>query len=354
MKMNKKTSWKLRLGAACLCILLTAGVAWAAGLFDRDDQTIRGKWTFEQDVTFEEDVDIDGTLSAQQYSSVFYVHSGTGGDVPQFGKSRNSPLATVEYAINRCTANKGDIVVVMPGHNEGSVGADFFDADIAGVSIIGFGRGSLMPTFDFDSTTANAVVGASNVLLQGLRFRPSISDIEVGIQIEASNSGVIIRSCDFGFAETATDEFLTAIKVDDEANFVTIENCLFDAEAQTANSAILLDDETEGVIIRNNIIKGDYAIANINGDTAVAESLLIDNNHLWNGDPSGALNAQPVIELFTGSTGLITRNMIFCDTTAITYSVVADGCALHENYMTDDIAGAPNTTALVGTASTSG
>lgn len=361
MKMKKKTSWKLRLGAACLCILLTAGVAWAAGLFDRDDQDIRGFWTFRQDVSFKGDVDIDGTLSAQQYSSVFYVHSGTGGDVPQFGKSRNSPFDSVEYAIQRCTANKGDIIVVMPGHNEGGTAAGgtattgMWDADVAGIKIVGFGRGTDRPTFDFDGTAATCAIGAANVTIQGLRFRPSTASVVIGLSIEGTGDYARIVDCEFGFAETTGDELLISINVAEGANYVTVENSLLDAEAQNANSAIKIPGGTEGLTIRNNVIKGDYAVACINGTATASESMLIDNNHLWNGDPSGALNAQPGIELLTASTGLITRNMIFCDiASTLTASVVCDACTFHENYVTDDIAGPHLTTKLLGTASSDG
>lgn len=50
--------------------------------------------------------------------SIFFVHSGTGVNALGGGRNPDAPLATLDYAIGLCTANKGDMIFVMPGHAE--------------------------------------------------------------------------------------------------------------------------------------------------------------------------------------------------------------------------------------------
>ena len=57
---------------------------------------------------------------------IYYVNSGTGanavggitGSNGNNGLSPKTPFATIDYAIGRCTANRGDTIYVMPGHWE--------------------------------------------------------------------------------------------------------------------------------------------------------------------------------------------------------------------------------------------
>ena len=62
------------------------------------------------------------------------------------------PFSTVDYAIGRCTANRGDIIMVMPGHAEDVGSASAITSDIAGVAIVGLGTGAKRPTFTFTAT----------------------------------------------------------------------------------------------------------------------------------------------------------------------------------------------------------
>ncbi len=75
---------------------------------------------------------------------IFFVHSGTGTDGAGYGQNPDSPVATIDYAIGLCTDSKGDVIYVMPGHNEG-LGNAQIAVDVAGISIIGLGRGSAAP-----------------------------------------------------------------------------------------------------------------------------------------------------------------------------------------------------------------
>ena len=64
------------------------------------------------------------------------------------------PYATIDYAIGQCVANRGDIIVVMPGHTETISAAAGVAQDVAGVAVIGLGDGSLRPTINYTATAS--------------------------------------------------------------------------------------------------------------------------------------------------------------------------------------------------------
>lgn len=69
------------------------------------------------------------------------------------GRSWSSPLATIDGAINKCTANQGDTIILAESHSETytTTGAKF-TADVAGITIIGLGEGSDRPTISYGHT----------------------------------------------------------------------------------------------------------------------------------------------------------------------------------------------------------
>lgn len=115
---------------------------------------------------------------------VFWVSNATTLQQGQRGGSDGnkgtfeSPFATVDYAIGQCTASRGDIIFVKPGHAETISNATTILADVAGVAIIGLGTGSMRPTFTFDTaTTASIPVSAANVAFKNCIFTANFADI---------------------------------------------------------------------------------------------------------------------------------------------------------------------------------
>ena len=92
----------------------------------------------------------------------FFVSSGTGSN-SHSGKNPAEALATIDYAIGKCTDSKGDVIVVMPGHAETISAAGGITADVAGITIIGLGNGGLRPIITFSGTASTFVISAANV-----------------------------------------------------------------------------------------------------------------------------------------------------------------------------------------------
>src|SRR5438046_2423046 len=57
------------------------------------------------------------------------------------------PMATLQAAYNKCRANYGDHVIILPGHAENVTSAAGINFNIAGVTVIGMGSGAARPTF---------------------------------------------------------------------------------------------------------------------------------------------------------------------------------------------------------------
>ena len=108
--------------------------------------------------------------------AVFWVDSTTGsnGNAGTFAR----PFSTIDYAIGRCTASRGDIIMVKPGHTETVSAAGGIAADVAGVAVIGLGVGSNRPTVTLDTaTTATVSVSAANFTFKNIIFTANFADI---------------------------------------------------------------------------------------------------------------------------------------------------------------------------------
>lgn len=275
--------------------------------------------------------------------NVFFVDSGSGTNGAGYGGSPDVALATIDYAVGLCTANNNDVIIVMPGHNEGITSAAAIDLDVAGITVIGLGSGSLKPTIDYDHADASLAIGADNVRIENIRFRASANAITNGITVEDGVDYAQIVNCEFGFAETATDEFALAVKFNDASNYGLVEGCKFYAGAQAAVAAIQFAKDTDQTVVRGCEFWGSYSTACINGITTASTNLLIEKNLFYQGA------TEPAIELLTASTGVIRDNDIKTNLATMVASIVADACYLFRNYYNEDVN--PGTGAVIGTAS---
>ena len=271
----------------------------------------------------------------------FFVDSGVGSYLYD-GATWDKPFATLDYAVGKCTANNGDIIWVAPGHNEGITAAAAIDIDIAGVSIIGLGNGSLKPTIDFDHGDATVAVGANDVYIENIRFRTSANAVGKGLDIEAGMDNCQVINCDFGFAETATDEFAISITNNAGCDNTLIKGCYFQAGVQAAVVGVKLVGASDNVQVIDNRFVGAFSTAAINGITTLSTNCLIQGNIIQQGA------TEPGIELLTGTTGVIADNYIATNLGTIVASVVADGCWKFQNFYCEV---GDETGVLIGTAS---
>ena len=96
--------------------------------------------------------------------NIFWVDSGSGSNTNDGTHVR--PYATLDYAVGKCTANNGDLILAKAGHTETVTAAGGLDLDVAGITIIGLGNGSDRPTVNFTTAvTADMDVDADNITI---------------------------------------------------------------------------------------------------------------------------------------------------------------------------------------------
>lgn len=330
----------LNVVAIGLMVLVFSQAAFGEVLLNRQ-QTWNAVQNFDKGIT----VSGQTVVPAKQVSKEFYVCSANGQDTMGngYGMTYDKPFDTIEYAITQARADYGDVIYLLPSHNEGITGAAGIDFDKAGLTIVGVGVGDDMPTIDFDHADATVAVGANNITLYNIRFRTSANAVTVGLDIEAAVDGTRVLNCEFGYAETATDEFAIALRNNAGCDRTIIDGCYFNAGAQAAVTAISLTGASDRPTIRNCEFWGNHSTAMINGITTLSTLVLIDNNKFFQG------STEPAIELLTNTTGMISNNLIKTNLATMVASIVADATFLFQNYYNEDVN--PGTGALIGTAS---
>jgi len=258
---------------------------------------------------------------------IYYVDSNTGADTSG-GKSWDNALATIDAAIGKCTANKGDVILVAPGHAENLIDAAAIDADVAGITIIGLGAGSNRPTLTFKTSTAADIdIDAANITFQNLYFDlTGIDGIVAAIDVNAAD--FTIKDCEFLMADSG-GQAVNAITTAAAAHRMKVENCIFKSPDAGAEEAIKLLGAADGIIIKNCRIYGDFSVAPIHNPTGnIATNILILGNYLQN-DQSGDL----ALELVSAVTGAIINNLLVTD--AIATALDAGSCYCFGNLYFD-------------------
>ncbi len=97
------------------------------------------------------------------------------------------PLATTAAAIALCTANRNDVVILMPGHAETVATASAITGNIAGVSIIALGNGANRATYTFSATASTIVISAANVTIENIITTPSVDNVVSPIVVTGAN-----------------------------------------------------------------------------------------------------------------------------------------------------------------------
>lgn len=263
--------------------------------------------------------------------TVFFVGSAAipggsaGSDAAGRGRNPAKPLATIDYAVGLCTANKGDVIYVLPGHNEG-LGDAQIAVDVAGVSIIGLGKGTYRPRIDFDHANASIDVTANGVTIKNLTLLPSVTAVLVGIDVNAAATDALLEDIEVlpGEDGAGVDEFALAVDIKAGCTRTTVRRLKVRQHASAAGcvAGIKLTGASDDVLLEDCdiVTLGTAGVACINGDTTLSTNLRIRRCTLVSDD-------EPGIELLTGTTGTIQDTDIFTNLATIAAATVADGMA---------------------------
>lgn len=230
------------------------------------------------------------------------------------GKSRYA--STIAGAISMCTASRGDVIYLAPGHTETVSSATGMALNKAGINIVGLGIGSLRPTLTLDTiTSATIAVSADNILLQNVVISANFADIVSAFTLTTAKNFVLDR-CEI--VETAINmNFLHVIDLDATANHadgLTVTNCLW-VEPDAATLAFaLIDGAVDRLNISDNIMYTGNATQDVPfllscGANALTGARILRNYCQMVGNASSSAGLF-IVNSSTTSNGIVALNFL--------------------------------------------
>jgi len=298
----------------------------------------------------------NGTISSnvpmEPIGKAFYVDA-TNGSTQNDGLSWSTAVTTVDVALAKCTANKGDVVYIAPWHAETEAGVNtaIWTMSKAGVSLIGVKQGRQMPTFTFTDDGALASVTGANCLVQNCKFVSGIADLASALTLGAAADGTTVEGCTFTDGGTAVLEMVIGISITAACTNVTINNCFFNTfVAGTGTLAgIHAIGAADRLRITNCVFIGDWNTqAPIDILDAKSLDVYIADNDIFQLDAAAGL----AISVCATTTGLIVRNLLFSGKDTVAGLSTADACGQLENYQTTVEAESGDLVPVAGTWST--
>ena len=271
-------------------------------------------------------------------AAVFFVDSGAtlAQDAAdgEHGNTWSRPFATLNYAISKCTASRGDIILLAPGHAEtiedtGTASGSITDEcvlDKAGITVIGVGNGSLIPTFTLEGATdAAIIVTAPSCRISRIKVVSNLADVAIGISTRALADGLQIDNCIFADG-AAAKELVIGINLAADCDNCIIENNRFSTvPSGGCANAIVLAGGSDNSIIRDNIANGTYSAGAFLATAAASINLTLLGNIFCN---QGAI----AVDLHTSTTGIMAKNYLAGTTSIAAVLTDVDGMWLFENY----------------------
>jgi hypothetical protein len=207
------------------------------------------------------------------------------------------PFSTIDYAVGRCTAGRGDIIMVMPGHVETVTAAGGLDLDVAGIALVGLGSGSLRATVNFTTaTTADMDIDAANVTMYNFLFTGGIDALAGPIDVNAADFALI--NCEY---RDVTGQATDVIIADANADRLRIEGYFHNGAAAAGGASAIALIGLDNPVITNFRIVGNFTVGGIDIRTTAAVDVNIYNGYIWNKNAADVC----IVDTVTDSTGKI-------------------------------------------------
>jgi hypothetical protein len=220
------------------------------------------------------------------------------------------PFASIDYAIGRCTAGRGDVIYVMPNHVETLTAAGGIAFDVAGVTVIGLGSGSTQAQVRFEAAAASITVTAANVTWTNLRLTAAFADVTAAITLSAAADNFTSIGCLYD-EETTNENYVVVFSITggaDGAQF--IGNKYYAGDAANDHFAEFLGTHNK-VVFQNNFFMHNVAqtavVPILESATAMTNCLLLDNYFVTT-EP--VLAASCVVFSGTTNTGFAMGNVV--------------------------------------------
>lgn len=179
---------------------------------------------------------------------------------------------TLNAAIAASVANRGDIILVAPGHTEtvtSAAGLTIAAAD-AGVTIIGLGKGNLRPTITFTTSVAASfdILGAGSSI-QNMVFVCGIDNQTAMVNVSVSDVSFI--NCEFR-TNSATVGAALGILTAATSDRLVVDSCRFVGPATNSGTTTTAQIQYEGAVdikVVNSYFTGKMTQAILNVATVL-------------------------------------------------------------------------------------
>lgn len=291
-------------------------------------------------------------LQASYPGEVFWVNNSTTLAKGAVGGSNGNPgtyqkpFATIDYAIGRCTAGRGDVIMVMPQHAETISEASAITADVANVAIVGLGSGQERPTLTFDTAaTASIVVSAGSVAFKNFLILANFADIVTVFTLGAAPY-FVLEDC-YIAPNAGSVNFLSVITTgttDQSVIGLTINNCEWNEPDTATLSFINLDCAVDALSITNSVFRlgvntNDFPALVIGATGKAMTGIKVKDNFVFRQNDANPLL---ITTDATASNGEISGNYIrHADTAAELLVTTGTDFGFFNNYATavDDASG---------------
>lgn len=271
-----------------------------------------------------------------------FVNSSNNGSGANAGTRPEAALSTFAQAVSLCTANNDDCIVLMPGHAE-TVTATNMALSVAGVTVVGLGKGLKRPTFTFGAAAATITVSAANCSFSNIHCIGNFLNVVTAFTLTTAKD-CQIDNCTF-VDSSASLNFLCIVTTNATANAsdgLTFTNNFVWGLATTDGAVISVLGALDRLRANDNHV--DKAATNDAGHFMTQAALVcraaqVKRNTL---NVVGATNA--AVGVFaTGSsttnTGVFAYNLTTSlDTTTAVWITATLNYAVHENYMSGVVA----------------
>lgn len=274
-------------------------------------------------------------LTRRHPGKVFYVADGdTAGNTAAFPNRKGAsdgnkgtfldPFKTLDYAVGQCTADRGDIIYVLPGYVQSITTEGAIELDVEGVAVVGLGTtDENMPLLSFDAVAAEVDVAAAGVTISGLHLAVEADEITNMLNVADGSDGLHFVSnlvTDDGVETSNVAGAILEIATSDELVISGNRLLLEDTEVETV-SAVEVTGASRSVQIRDNLIKGAFSTAALS-NTAADEQWVVTGNTFWNEELAG-VDAEPSIEVHASTTGYYANNTYLTGAVADAINVAA-------------------------------
>lgn len=273
---------------------------------------------------FNDTVQISGVdINIHQRGSVFYVCNNTvlpknaiSGSNGNSGATPDKPLATIAGALALCIANRGDKIILLPGHAETVSAAAGIAISVAGVTIIGVGAGSQRPTITLGTAnTATVTVTANDIAINNVLFVANFLNIATCLSLTTAKNFTLEN---VEFRDTsAILNFVLAVSTDSTANHadgLTIDSSTYNGLGTSAATSLVKAGAAEDRwTVTNNVV-------DIQGTTATTGALILATAHALTHARVDSNNAHSpittsagggLIVAGSGGSGVVSNNYLY-------------------------------------------